>query len=243
MHRVAAVGRRQGRRQLVDDPDGVIRFERAARERLLEVPAAHPSHHEIGAAPVAPVVVERDDVGMLESCDRLRFLLEATNEARVVGESRMDLLDAHLAAEIGIERSPHDAEGPLADAFEEAVATERLARQLQRRVLLQDPPVEILELRGGVDPQLIGEQLLGSPVAFQRVGLPPRAVAGEHQMVPESLPERMLGDQPFEIGQHLRVLSDGETGGQQVLHGVGAQLLQARDLTDEGRRLREVAQR
>jgi hypothetical protein len=53
----------------------------------------------------------------------------------------------------------------------------------------------------------------------------------------------MLGDEPFEIGQHLRVLSHRETGCEQVLHGVRAQLLEPRDLADEGGRVREVAQR
>ena len=102
--------------------------------------------------------------------------------------------------------------------------------------------MEVLELGGGVDPQLVGEDLLGATIAFQRLGLPPRAIAGQHEVVPQPLAEGVLGDQPLEIGQHLRVLSHGETGGQEVLHGVRAQLLEPRDLADEGGRVRQVAQ-
>jgi len=52
----------------------------------------------------------------------------------------------------------------------------------QRLVLAQDRPLELLQRRPGLDPELIDEQLPPGPVGLERLGLPPGAVEREHQL-------------------------------------------------------------
>ena len=65
----------------------------AADERGLSRTASQQAEDEIGAAGLAPVVVERHDVGMLEARDELRLGLEAADEFGVVGQRGTHDLD------------------------------------------------------------------------------------------------------------------------------------------------------
>ena len=67
---------------------------RATSARL---PVADQAHHEVGGTGLAPVVVQRDDVRVLEPGDELGLGLEPADERRVVGELGRDHLDRHLA--------------------------------------------------------------------------------------------------------------------------------------------------
>ncbi len=66
---------------------------------MREVAAWHETHHEVGAAGVAPVVVEGNDVRMLEAGDHLRLLLEPADEIRVGGKTRVNDLDRDVATD------------------------------------------------------------------------------------------------------------------------------------------------
>jgi hypothetical protein len=94
---------------------------------------------------------------VLDSGNRPGFLLESTNEARLVREPGVDLLHRDLAAEAGIERPPNCPEGALADPLQEPVATEGATRELQGGVLLEDAPMELLEFRRRIDAQFLGQ--------------------------------------------------------------------------------------
>ena len=67
--------------------------------------------------------------------------------------------------------------------------------QDQGRVLAEDGLRQPLELRTGVEPQLVGEPLPRLGVHGQGVRLSAGAVQREHQLAGESLSERMGGDQ------------------------------------------------
>ena len=61
----------------------------------------------------------------------------------------------------------------------------RLRFEIERRVLRQDGDLQLLQVRSGIEAQLL-EQLLACPVVGgQRVGLPPGAVQRQHQLFME----------------------------------------------------------
>lgn len=62
----------------------------------------------------------------------------------------------------------------------------------------------------------------------QRVGLPPRRLEREHEVLPQPLPQRMLRDQPAKPGYQLPVLTPAQTRLQAVLGDRHAMLIQAR---------------
>ena len=80
---------------------GSLQLPGAAVERLSQRAAAQPAHHQVGAVGIAPVVVERDDVRVLELRDELCLGLEAADEGGLVDELGADDLDRHLAADRG----------------------------------------------------------------------------------------------------------------------------------------------
>ncbi len=113
---------------LIDDAQRVVELERAVDEPILDRPSPQPPHHEVRAARLSPEVVERHDVGMLESGDELRFALEATDERRIVGEVWMDDLHRDIAAHARLGRSVHDTEATLTELLAELIAPQRSGR-------------------------------------------------------------------------------------------------------------------
>ncbi len=113
VHDAASMGDGQGGRDLVEQLGS--RFERPglALEGVVQAAAAQEAHHQVRAAWLTPVVVQRHDMGVLEPGDQLGLGFEATDEVRVVGVLGQDDLDGHLA--------PHRW---LIGAVDHAVATD-----------------------------------------------------------------------------------------------------------------------
>ena len=70
-----------------------------------------------------------------------------------------------------------------------------------------------------------------------------RAVQGEHQLFPETLPERVTRREALELADHLSVFSDGELRLDPVLERAEPLLLQPRGLGLERRLTGEVGER
>ena len=119
--------------QLIDHRHGLRGRERAAFEDGGQVPAAHQTHDEIGRVRLAPVVVQRDDVRMLERRDHLRFGLETTDEGRVVGEVGTDDLDRHLATDSGLVGAVRRTRRTVADLLAQLVPTHRRPGLVRQR--------------------------------------------------------------------------------------------------------------
>src|SRR6185312_4571802 len=66
---------------------------------------------------------------------------------------------------------------------------------VERRVVGQDGPVQVLQRFPGVDAELTGEQVTGPPVGGQRFGLPAAPVQRQHELAVQPLPQRMVGGQ------------------------------------------------
>ena len=231
---------RQGRGDLVGDGEGFVQTERAGLQHLGEVPAAHKPHDQIGAGAVAPVVVQRHDVWMLQARNDLRLLLEPSDERGVVREPGVDLLDGDLATDSGVERPPHHPEGTFSDLLDQPVAPERRPMQFQPGILLQDLLVKLSEVRRRIDPHLVGEQPPRPIERLQSLPLPARPVEGHHELSPETFAERMAGREVFEFRDRSRVVAERQARIDLVLQGGEPHLLEARDLPFERRGVRQI---
>ena len=72
-------------------------------------------------------------------------------------------------------------------------------------VLVQHRLLEPPQLLARLQPELLLEKPARSTVGSECVGLTLTAVEREHELAPESLPERMLGDVAFEFAHELGV--------------------------------------
>jgi len=82
----------------------------------------------------------------------------------------------------------------------------------ERRVLVEDPALEVLELRAGLEPELPVEQGAGVAVEIKRLGLPSGAVEREHQLTARTFPQRLLVDQLLELRPDPNLLPEREPG-------------------------------
>ena len=86
----------QGGTHLPDQPAGRLGVPRSPVQRLAQRPAPQPAGHQIGPVGVAPIVVERDDVGVLQQGDQMGFRFETAHELGAVDELGADHLHRHL---------------------------------------------------------------------------------------------------------------------------------------------------
>ena len=95
-----------------------------------------------------------------------------------------------------------------------ATSRTRCRRRLdiQRRILPQDRPLELLERRAQVDPELVDEGPARVLVGLQGLRLPARPVQRRHQIPPQAFAERVLGDECLELADQLIVAPEREVG-------------------------------
>ena len=211
MHDPPSVGHREGGRDLVEDPGRSLVGDRVrAIDQLAEAASSEEPRHDVCPTRLPPVVVDRRDVGVLQRCDGLRVGFEAADERRIVRPMFVHDPDRDLPAHVRLRRPVDHAERVLAHAFEQSVAAQRFSTGIQVGALGEDPFVQLSELGRGIDPELVGEDLAGPLEGSQRLALSPGAVQGEHQLFPETLPERMTCREVFELADDLSELSDRE---------------------------------
>ena len=103
--------------------------------------------------------------------------------------------------------------------------------------------IELAQLGAGIDAELSGDRLTGLPVCVERFGVAARAVQGLHEQQPQAFPERMIGQQPAQLGDDLSVTAAGQLGLDPQLRSVEAELGQPPGLGFHQHRLRDVSQR
>ena len=108
--------------------------------------------------------------------------------------------------------------------------------QPQPRIAGQGRPLQPLQVRAGLQFQLLDQQPVALPVHLQRLGLASRAVQGQHQPLPQPLPQRMACDQGPSSHQ-AGVAAQGQLDLGEVLHGGQPALLQAGRLSLGERRI------
>ena len=120
------VGGFQGGGDLVDQSGSVVRLPGArAVERSCQRSPFHQAHDQVGALGIAPEVVERHDVQVLELGDQLRFALEAADEVGLVSVLGQDHLDGDLPFDERLAGAVHSAVSPLTERFEQIIAFDR----------------------------------------------------------------------------------------------------------------------
>ena len=88
---------------------------------------------------------------------------------------------------------------------------------VEPRILVEDRPLELLQRPARLDAELVEQGAPGVLVGSERLGLPPGPVERQHQLTTEALAERMLGDQPLELADHLRMAPALEIGLESLL--------------------------
>ncbi len=96
----------------------------------------------------------------------------------------------------------------------------------QRRIALEDPAVQLLQVRARRDAQFREEQLPHSAVHRQRVGLPPGLVQRPHQQPVRPLVQRVLGGEGGQLGDAARIAAERQVQPDPLLQQGQPQFLQ-----------------
>jgi hypothetical protein len=92
--------------------------------------------------------------------------------------------------------------------------------------LAQDLALQVAQDRSGLDAELVDEQPAHPLGGGQGVGLPAGAVQGGDVGRPQAFAQRVLADQPFELGEHLGAAAEVDPGGRPVLEQAEPDLVQ-----------------
>src|SRR6266568_4836475 len=95
------------------------------------------------------------------------------------------------------------------------------------RVLRENPPFELPDLRARVDAELAGKTLTQLPTGSERIGLSSRAVQRGHPVRPQPFPERVLTGESIKLTDELAVPTDREVGGDPLFQSREARFFQA----------------
>jgi hypothetical protein len=93
--------------------------------------------------------------------------------------------------------------------------------------VIQDLALELAEMHPRFKPELVRKPMPRGPEDLERLGLSPAAIQREHQLPEEAFPERVLANEPFELGHELRATTECKVGFDPVLEGREALLLES----------------
>jgi hypothetical protein len=133
----------------------------------------------------------------------------------------------------------------IAHGLEVPVAEARLddRSEFETRVLTEKSRKELLERPAGLDAELLDENTASVVVELERLGLPTRAIEGEHQLRTEAFPERMRGNERLELADQLALAAAFEVGVDPILEGGRMESFEPPDLRLGEGLEREVGQR
>ncbi len=237
-----AMGRAQRAGDLGEHGRGAIGRQRPAGEHVGEAAGVDQSHHQVRGTGLAPVVVQRDDVRVLQPGDELGLGLEPADERRIVGEPGLDHLDRHLTPDDRLVGAEHRAERAPSDLLAQLVAAHRQARPRTKRpdvgvprdeqvaVVDEDVMLEVAHRPRRLDPDLGDETLAVRGARAERFGGAAAPVQRQHQRHHEPLAQRVLADEALQLGDELAGQPETEIGVDPVLDRLQAQLLQPGDL-------------
>ena len=112
-----------------------------------------------------------------------------------------------------------------------------------RRVLREDRLLEPPELRPRLEPELVREHAPRLLEDLERVRLAPAAVERQHQLPPQPLAERVVGERRAKGGHELAMLAERERDLELLLERIDVERLEAARLRVEPRRPRQPLQR
>ena len=180
---------------------------------------------------------------------------EVDRHDRVRGRGREPGLGRRAAAQLkdrrGRGREEQDRGGgeqdrPAPAGFALARRTPRRrgrGRRLERRVVLEDRPLEPRQRRPGLEAQLLGQHAPAVPVDLQRLGLAPGAIQRQHQLRAQALAQRLARDGGLELGDQLGMAPARQVGLDAALQRDHPALQDAVDLHARLGRLGQLGQR
>jgi hypothetical protein len=118
-----------------------------------------------------------------------------------------------------------------------------LARQVEARVLREDPRLELLQVAPWLEAQLLDERGARLAVDLEGISLAPRAVEREHQLGTEALARGMRGHEALELRDRVTVAAERQVGVDPCLERAEAQLLEPGNVALEGLLERQVRER
>ena len=95
----------------------------------------------------------------------------------------------------------------------------------EHRVLVEDCALESAELGTRIDSQLFGQGVASVPERTESLGLSAGPVQRNHQLTAQTLAKRVDENRPLELGDDLRVMTNGEERLEPVLRGRRSQLV------------------
>ena len=146
--------------------------------------------------------------------------LERADELGIVRDLRADDPDRQLPFDPGEPGREHGAVPAGPQALTEAVAPQWPARGLveeQRRIVGEDPALQLLEGRGRLEAELLGQRRPVDLEGPEGVGVAPTAIEGDHELGPEGFSSRVLGGQGVQLRDELRRPAAGQLGVHQGL--------------------------
>jgi hypothetical protein len=102
----------------------LARWKRTLRQPLAKRDAFEQLGHDVRGVPVAPHVVQREDVGMRQGSDGASFALEPRQRLRVAGQIGREELDRDVAPETRVACAKYLAHAPTAERRDEFVRAE-----------------------------------------------------------------------------------------------------------------------
>ncbi len=97
-------------------------------------------------------------------------------------------------------------------------------------LMSQNRLLQATQLLAGLEPQFSREHVSGPAICRQGVHLPAAPIQREHELPPQTLAQRMLGDELLEFGDEPLVATDLKLRFDSFLEGFEAQLGQPRNL-------------
>ena len=116
-------------------------------------------------------------------------------------------------------------------------------RRGQSGVAAQYREMDLGQLLGGVDAELVGQRAPDLLVDGERVGLPSHRVQGPDMQGGDVLAQRVFGAEGFEFGQGLGGVAEAQFGVEAIGQRGQAQLVQAGGRRGRERRVGDVGQR
>jgi hypothetical protein len=123
----ATVRHCQRARRLLHEGCGRIEVERPPLQAVAQAAAAQPTHNQIGAVWLAPVVVQGNDVQVFQPRHKLRFHLKAADKIRLIGELRQNDLDRDIALDQRLVGTINRAETAYTEEFVQLVTSNDLS--------------------------------------------------------------------------------------------------------------------
>ncbi len=105
-----------------------------------------------------------------------------------------------------------------------------LRRADQRRIVVEDAPLELLQLRRRIDPDLLDECSVQPTVSTERLRLAALAIQRRHLQRPQRLSIGMLLDQRLQLADDAAMAPELEVGADALLDGLKPECIEPADL-------------